>query len=276
VALAKLHEDVLADRIPEISRVVLETTGLADPGPIARALLTDHDLFRVYRLDGVVTTVDAEQIRGQLQAHGEPARQIALADRLVLTKTDRVTAAVTADVTWLLGELNPAAQLVTAIKGAVDPAILFDIGATEIVAAGRDAAAWLAADRYDGKAAHDCVGAGCDHVQHTVSDGGHLHGIRSFALTFETPLDGRQLEGIMEAVRMVYGTKILRIKGIVTIAGEPLPIVVHGVSQAYYPTEQLPAWPTADRHSRLVFITRDLDERAVRMAFAPLLQEPPA
>jgi G3E family GTPase len=274
-ALLKLHEDVLASRIPDISRVVLETTGLADPGPIARVLLTDRDLFRVYRLDGVVTTVDAEFIRSQLGEHGEPARQIALADRLVLTKTDRVTPAQAADAEWLLGELNPAATMTTAIKGNIDPSLLFDIAATEIVASGRDAKAWLAADRYDGAITHqhDCAALGCDQGHHHHGDAAatHLHGIRSFAIVFEKPLDGQKLEGIMEAVRIVYGAKILRMKGILAITGEELPIVIHGVCQAFYPTEQLPAWPSADRRSRIVFITKDLEERAIRTAFAPLL-----
>jgi G3E family GTPase len=277
-ALLKLHEDVLASRIPDVTRVVLETTGLADPGPIARALLSDHDLFRVYRLDGVVTTVDAEHIRTQLKEHGEPARQIALADRLVLTKTDRVTAAQIADIKWLLGELNPAARLTVAVKGDTDPSLLFGIGATEIVASGTDAAAWLAAGAYDGTNphGHDCSALGCDHDHHgqdsthDQSPPTHLHGIRSFALTFEKPLDGRKLEGIMEAVRMVYGDKILRMKGILAIEGEALPVVVHGVYQAFYPTEQLPAWPSNDRRSRIVFITKELEDSAVRMAFAPL------
>lgn len=273
-ALLKLHQDVLDDRIPDITRVVLETTGLADPGPIARALLSDRDLFRVYRLDGVVTTVDAEHIRAQLAEHAEPARQIALADRLVLTKTDRVSAAQAAGIEWLLVELNPAATLSTAIKGDIDPALLFDIGATEIVASGRDAEAWLAADRYGAAPAHDhdCSAVGCDHPHHHhAAAAGHLHGIRSFALMFDKPLDGRKLEGLMEAVRMVYGAKILRMKGILDIDGEDLPVVIHGVNQAFYPAEQLPAWPSGERRSKIVFITKDLEEGAIRMALAPLL-----
>ena len=275
-ALLKLHQDVLDDRIPDITRVVLETTGLADPGPIARALLSDRDLFRVYRLDGVVTTVDAEHIRAQLAEHAEPARQIALADRLVLTKTDRVTAAQTSDIRWLLAELNPAATLTTAIKGDIDPALLFEIGATEIVASGKDAEAWLAADRYSAAPTHvhgpDCAADGCDHPHHhhDAAVSTHLHGIRSFALTFDKPLDGRKLEGLMEAVRMVYGARILRMKGILDIDGEELPLVIHGVNQAFYPAEQLPAWPAGDRRSKIVFITKDLEESAIRTALAPL------
>jgi G3E family GTPase len=274
LALVKLHDDILASRIPDIDRVVLETTGLADPGPIARVLLTDRDLFRIYRLDGIVTTVDAQHVRAQLARHGEPARQIALADRLVVTKSDCVTAAQRAEVEWLLGELNPAARIAVAVKGDIPFGQLFDIGATEIVAGGANAAAWLAADNFGGAAAraHDCGGSGCTHPAHTAIDGTHLQGIRSFALTFEAPLDGRQLEGIIEAVRMVYGARILRMKGIVAIAGEDLPIVIHGVAQSFYPTEQLPAWPGGDRRSRIVFITHDLDETAVRTAFAPLAE----
>ena len=112
---------------------------------------------------------------------------------------------------------------------------------------------WLAADRYTG-GDHACCGAGCDHASHDHAHGhthdpshghagGHLHGIRSFALTFERPLDGRSLEAIIGATQMVYGPKILRLKGIVAIEGEELPIAIHGVNQSFYPTEQLPAWP---------------------------------
>lgn len=282
-ALIKLHEDVLAGRVPELSRVVLETTGLADPGPIARALVSDRDLFRVYRLDGIVTTVDAEHIRAQLAENSEAARQIALADRLVLTKTDRVTAEVARDADGLMRALNAAAPVTRVIKGDIDPSLLFGIGATEIAATGTNAGTWLAADRYKprdhGDAHdHDCAAHGCDHDHnshdhmqaHVHANATHLHGITSFCLTFEKPLDGSKLEGVLEAVRMVYGAKILRMKGIIAVEGEALPFVVHGVAQTFYPTENLPAWPSDDHRSRIVFITRHLDEQSVRSAFGPL------
>ena len=278
-ALLKLHQDVLEDRIPDITCVVLETTGLADPGPIARTLLSDHDLFRIYRLDGVVTTVDAQHICAQLKEQGEPARQIALADRLVLTKTDLVGAADVEQLRWLLSELNPAATIAVAVKGDIDPALLFDIGATEIVAAGKDAQAWLAADAYGkGGHVHDCSAADCDHPHHHHDDGEpgghpheHLHGIRSFALTFDHPLDAQKLEAIIGAMQMVYGSKVLRMKGIVGVEGADVPFVIHGVSGSFYSVEQLPAWLFSDRRSRIVFITKDLDESAVRTVFGPIL-----
>jgi G3E family GTPase len=283
-ALFKLHEDVLAGRIPELARVVLETTGLADPGPIARALVSDRDLFRVYRLDGIVTTVDAEHIRSQLAENSEAAAQIALADRLVLTKTDRVSAEVASEAASLVSALNAAAPVTRVVKGDVDPTLLFGIGATEIAATGTNAEAWLAADRYqsqnpgDHAHDHDCAAHGCQHDHnsgdhmpaHVHANPAHLHGINSFCLTFEKPLDGRKLEGVMEAVRMVYGAKILRMKGIIAVEGEPLPFVIHGVAQTFYPTENLAAWPSGDHRSRIVFITRHLDEQSVRTAFGPL------
>ena len=180
---------------------------------------------------------------------------------------------------WLLSELNPAAKVELAVKGAIDPSLLFDIGATEIVAAGKDAQAWLAADAYaTGGHAHECAGAGCDHPHHHHGAGGsgahsheHLHGIRSFALTFDHPLDAEKLEAIIGAMQMVYGSKILRMKGIVGVAGAEVPFVIHGVSGSFYPVEQLPAWPSADRRSRIVFITKDLDESAVRTVFGPII-----
>ncbi len=272
-ALLKLHEDVLASRIPDITRVVLETTGLADPGPIAQVLLSDRELFRVYRLDGIVTTADAEHALTQLDEHTEPARQIALADRIVLTKTDRVDSATVAAVESTIAQLNPAAPIVRAVKGAIDPALLFGIGATELSATGTNAATWLAADAHTHHAHdQDCAGPGCTHDHHHGHAHRHLHGITSFCLTFERPLNAVKLEGIIEATRMVYGRKVLRMKGIVAVAGEDQPFVIHGVNAAFYPVEQLPAWPSDDHRSRIVFITKDLAEAAIRMVFKPLLE----
>jgi G3E family GTPase len=183
-ALLKLHESVMRGSIGDIKRVVLETTGLADPGPIAQAILSDRDLFRIYRLDGIVTTADAQHGLAQLDEAVEPARQVAMADRIVVTKTDVADRAKVESLMARLRALNPAAAIHSAVKGAIEPGCLFGLNAHEIRGAA-DVAGWLAADRYVSHD-HDCAGAGCAHPGHH-RDHAHLHGISSFCLTFHRP-----------------------------------------------------------------------------------------
>jgi G3E family GTPase len=246
--------------------------------------MTDDNLYRMYRLDGIVTTVDAEHGLGQLTREVEPARQIAMADRIVLTKTDR--ALDTSELRARITALNPAAAILVAVKGALDPLKLIGLGAHEIRPDAPTIEAWVSADSYRdaspqrGPAGdhhhehdhpHDC--AGCDHPDHHHGHDhahGHLHGIRSFAMTFDTPLPARQLEFCIELLRSTHGEKLLRVKGILDIIGQEKPFVVHGVQHVFYPPEQLERWPGEDRRSRLVFITRDLDEATVRTVLAPL------
>lgn len=269
-ALVKLHQDLMRDAIPDLQRVVLETTGLADPAPIAQTLINDRDLFRIYRLDGIVTTVDARHGLDQLDNTLESARQIAMADRVVLTKTDLVGPDVVDRVMTRVGTLNPAAAILQAVKGAIEPSQLFGLNAYEIRSEA-DVGRWLAADRY---ATHDesCSVEGCNHPdhQHQHDDHGHLHGIRSFCLTFDEPLEASKLEALIEILRATQGSKLLRLKGVLNVRGQEQPFVIHGVQHVFYPVEMLERWPTDDRRSRIVFITRDLEEAAVREHFAPL------
>jgi G3E family GTPase len=274
-ALLKLHEDVLSGKIGALSRVVLETTGLADPAPIAHTLINDRDLFRVYRLDGIVATVDAQHGLGQLDDTFEAARQVAMADRIVLTKTDLVAPELVEQVTERVRALNPSALIRTAVKGAIEPAALFDINAYE-VRQGTDVARWIAADSYAGHD-HHCSGDACSHPDHDHEHGHHhhghehLHGIRSFCLTFDEPLDARKLEFAIELLRSSHGANLLRLKGLINVRDFDQPFVVHGVQHVFYPVERLERWPSADRRTRIVFITRDLDEAKVRTIFAPLV-----
>ena len=275
-ALLKLHEDMMQGSIGPLNRVVLETTGLADPAPIAQTLVTDRDLFRIYRLDGIVTTVDAQHGLDQIENAYEPARQIAMADRIVLTKSDLVDPAETEKTVARVRALNPSAPIETAIKGAISPAVLFDINAYEMREEGR-VERWLAADSYSAHQHHDhahdhdhaCSGEHCDHPGHHHHE--HLHGIQSFCLTFDKPLDAGQLELAIEFLRTTQGDKLLRVKGILNVIDMDKPFVIQGVQQVFYPVEMLERWPSDDRRSRIVFITKDLDEAKVKATFAPLL-----
>lgn len=294
-ALERMHTKSLWGDIPPMKRVVLETTGLADPTPIAHTLMTEESLYRVYQLDAVVTTVDAQLGLKQIEDQFEPAKQIAIADRLVLTKTDLAEPADIAALERRLRALNPAGRITRAVKGDISPSELIGLGAHEPALAGTDTDRWLAVERYQpAKHDHDhhhghgdhcgpdcghdhadhhhhddtCTDAHCDHPSHQ-----HLHGISSFCLTFAEPLDGRELSNAMQLLAQLYGEKLLRVKGILNVKDQPKPFVVHGVQHIFYPPETLERWPSDDRRSRLVFITKDLPELSIRKHFSPFVGE---
>jgi G3E family GTPase len=290
-ALERMHTKALWGDIPMMKRVVLETTGLADPTPIVHSLMTEESLYRIYQLDAVVTTVDGQHGLQQIDEHFEPAKQIAIADRLVVTKSDLADPEATAALERRLRALNPAAKLQRAVKGDIPPSELIGLGAHEPALTGIDPDRWLAADRYkphdhthehgdhcgpdcghdhahDHHHDHDhtCDNADCDHPSHQ-----HLHGISSFCLTFKEPLDGQEMSNAMQLLAQLYGQKLLRVKGILNVKDQAKPFVVHGVQHIFYPPDTLSKWPSDDRRSRLVFITKDLPEESVRKHFRPFI-----
>lgn len=293
-ALERMHTKSLRGDIPPMQRVVLETTGLADPTPIVHTLMTEESLYRIYQLDAVVTTVDAQLGLHQIETHFEPAKQIAIADRLIVTKTDLAEPQTIEALERRLRALNPAGQIRRAVKGHIAPAELIGLGAHEPALAGADPERWLAAEHYragnghhahgahcgpdcghEHEAPHDhhahddaCLDPHCDHPAHQ-----HLHGIRSFCLTFAEPLDGRELSNAMQLLAQLYGERLLRVKGILNVKDQTKPFVVHGVQHIFYPPETLARWPSADHRSRLVFITKDLPEESIRKHFRPFVGE---
>ncbi len=274
-ALSRLYGQMQNGDIPDLTRVVLETSGLADPAPIAHTLMTEDELFRIYQLDGIAATVDAELIAGQLDCYYETAKQIAMADRIILTKTDRIDAKQAGDAQRRVREINPAADIIVAVSGDAAGDVITGLSAYEPVAAKQRAETWLSEHAY--AEAHDCSGHDCDHPHHHHDPHAHqhTHGVRSFSLTFDEPLDGNKLSFAMELLRLTHGDKLLRVKGIVAVAGEPLPFVVHGVQHIFYPPTTLDAWPSDDHRSRFVFITKDLPESAVQDVLRPLFDDRP-
>jgi G3E family GTPase len=296
-ALERMHTRSLWGEIPKISRVVLETTGLADPAPIVHTLMTEERVFRIYQLDGVVTTVDAQHGLAQLDQQFEPAKQIAIADRIVVTKTDLAEPADVARLEGRVRALNRSAPIRRSVKGDVAPAELIGLGAHEPALAGADVEQWLAAGRFEphhggSEHHHDhACGPGCDHDHHhhehhehdhacsgEVCDHPdhhheHLHGIASYCLTFAEPLEGPEMSNALSLLGQLYGAKLLRVKGILNIKDQPRPFVVHGVQHIFYPPDTLRDWRGEDRRSRLVFITKDLPEEAVRRHFKPFVGE---
>lgn len=251
-------------------RVVIETTGLADPAPILHTLMTDERLQTLYRLDGVITTVDAATGMATLDAQEESVKQAAVADRLLLTKTDLVDADARAALEARLHALNPAAPITVAIEGAVDPDLLFEAGLYDPTTKSHDVRRWLNAEAYTSPAPHHHD----DHHDH--HHGHHHHGhhhhdvdrhgdrIRAVCLTFDDPIPALAFERWLGILTMFKGADILRVKGIVNVEGVDRPMVIHGVQHIFHPPVRLDAWPSEDRRSRIVFITRDLDEADLR------------
>ena len=289
-ALAKLHKQSLYGEVPPIKRVVLETSGLADPTPVAHTLMTDEDTFRIYQLDGIVTTVDAQLGLKQLDDHFEPAKQVALADRIVVTKTDLVDAAAIAALEARVRRLNRTAEILRVVKGDTEPARLIGLGAHEPALMGSDPEKWLGHVPDLAQPAHGEPGhvhderCGHDHDHHddhghNHTPPAHLHGVGAFALVFDAPLDGNALSLGLQTLAAAYGDKLLRVKGIATVEGQMKPFVVHGVQHIFYPPDVLRDWPKrgdgqADKRSRFVFITRDLTRTTVVKHLKPFLGEP--
>lgn len=250
LTLGELAARRAAGTVPPFERVVVETTGLADPAPILHALMTDRDLCDVYALDGVVTTVDAVTGLATLQAHEVSLRQAAVADRIVLTKTDLAEAQAAA-TRAKLAKLNPGAPVLAVVQGAIAPAALFDSGIYDVHGKHPDVRAWLA---------HEAVAAAGGHAhQH------HDEDIASFCIVREEPLRAVTLALMLSALAENCGTDLLRMKGIVQVAERPeQPAVVQGVQHVYHAPVWLDAWPSDDRRSRMVFIGRNLRESWVR------------
>jgi len=271
VALRDLYLKRVRGQVPEFVRVVIETTGLADPAPILHTLIDDPVLAAYYRLDGVVATVDAVNADAQLDAQFESVKQIAVADRLVLTKTDIADPAKVAALRARLAAINPAAPVIVAVQGQVDPALLFDAGLYNPETKTADVRRWLAEEAYAAKKDHDHAhdhdhDHGHDHAHDHDHGHGHVHHdvnrhddrIRAHCLVVAEPMEWDVVAGWLGSLAQSRGADLLRMKGLVNVAGEDQPVVVHGVQHLFHPPARLPAWPDADRRSKFVFITRDV------------------
>lgn len=239
---------------PWFSRIVVETTGLADPAPILHTLMTDPLIAANYRLDGILTAVDAVNGADTLDRQPEAVKQAAVADRLLLTKTDLASPQVIADLQQRLYALNPATPLIPAINGIVNPADLFDVGLYNPQTKSLDVQRWLNAE------AHDHASHNHSFFRDINKHGDH---IRAICLTIDTPLPGYALEDWLALLLRMRGADILRVKGILNIQEMEGPVVLHGVQHVFHPPAPLEKWPSEDRRSRLVFIVRNVDKSAL-------------
>jgi G3E family GTPase len=240
--------------IIDFDRVVVETTGLADPAPVMQTLMTDTMLQNHYRLDCVVTLVDAVNGPGQLDTMQEAVKQAALADRLVITKSDLADEAAVTRLENRLRELNPQAPLKRAVNGEIDLPFLIDVGLTTARSRLEEVERWMGAEVHD------------EH--------GHVHrhdaAVTSFSLRYDRPFTWSTFSQCMEVLTALRGPDLLRVKGLVNVEGRTGPLVVQGVQHLFHPPIELAEWPSADRATRLVFITRAIDRSTVENLFAAI------
>ena len=262
--LADLLDRMQTGRIARLDRIVIETTGLADPVPVLQALMGHPVLAHMLRLDGVVTVVDAVNATATLDAHPESVRQVAVADRLVLSKRDLADAPAAAALEARLRELNPNAPIIEA--GAGDVAALFDCGLYNPATRSADVARWLGEPAHDHGHGH---GHDHDHDHHAHRHSPHDSRVRSFSLVHEAPVALSTIEMFLDLLQSSQGEKLLRMKGIVELSEDPSrPLVLHAVQKLMHPPARLPAWPEGPRGTRLVLISFDMDEDYVRRLFA--------
>jgi G3E family GTPase len=244
-AIKDLHSRRERGLLPPFRRLVIESTGLADPFPILSTVRSDPVLRHHFCLGNVITTVDAVNGARQLDAQPESLKQIAVADRLVLTKTDLATVETADRVTRRLRQINPGAPL---WRGAED-----DLDAEALLSAnGADVEYWQSAE----------------HDDHTPDDRHHhADDIRTLALSFDDPVDWTRFAIWLTMLLHRYGEKLLRVKGILDVTGSTTPVAVHAVQHLVHPPRHLRAWSDEDRRSRLVFIARGLDPALIERSF---------
>jgi G3E family GTPase len=269
-ALEKLLRGLDNGRV-SFRRVVIETTGLADPAPILQTAMSHPYLVMRFRLDGVVTLIDAVNGLSTLDEHREAVKQAAVADRLVLTKTDLLDTperiAAKDQLNARLRELNPAAPILDAAKGEATPAHLLECGLYKPGEKIPDVKTWLAEEAYAAAHDHD------HHHHHDVTR--HDDRVRSFSLATDKAIPAAVLDLFLELLRSMHGPNLLRMKGIVKIEETPeTPVVIHGVQHILHPPARLEHWPDDDHRTRLVFILRDIEPRVVSELFDAFLGTP--
>jgi G3E family GTPase len=266
-------------RVMDYERVILETTGLADPAPILHTLMTDPMIAYGYRLDGVVALVDAASGLATLDRQEEARKQVAMADRLLVSKADLMGGLVPAALLARLRALNPVAEILPVAHGAVAPERLFELGAWRE----RRGTAALEAQHHDhDHHDHHYHGHDDDHGHGHDRGHGHDHGghdpnrhdaeIRAFCLRHAGAIPAHGFSAFLELLTASAGPNLLRVKGIVKLAETPeRPLVLHAVQHIIHEPVLLDAWPSADEDTRLVFITRNVEERSIRTLFDALV-----
>ena len=231
--------------LPALDRVVLETTGLADPAPILHTIALDPVLCRRYRVDLTLATLDALAGEANLATHGEAFRQVTAADLIVVTKSDLAPPDMSDRLSRRVGELNPMADVIVGDRGRIDSCCLLLRRFPKV------------REIHPGESSRAVL---------PLSHAGHAH-VAALSLTYGDRLDWRMLGLWLTMLLHCHGEKILRVKCLIDV-GEDGPLILEGVQHVVHAPRHLRDWPDADRRSRLVVIARDVDPNVIRESFA--------
>jgi len=248
--MLELHGKRARGLVPRYQRMIIETTGLADPSPILYTLLADQTLRHHYRLGSLIATVDAVNGLGQLEREEESVKQVAVADRIVLTKTDLVTEDAVEPLRERLAHLNPSAWLTRAVDGDIDAESLLRADLYDPATKGAEVLRWIEAEALRS----DETGA-AEHGHDTNRHGPDIH---TFCIVHEEPIDWTAFGIWLTMLLHSHGEEVLRVKGILNVRGIETPVVINGVQHIIHPPMHLEAWPNGDRRSRIVFIVRGI------------------
>jgi G3E family GTPase len=296
--LASMMDAIQTGRAKPVTRVVIETTGLADPAPVMQSVMGNPVIAQNFELEGVVTVVDAVNGLATLDAHPEAVKQVAVADRLIVSKQTLADAGQLSALRVRLASLNPRAPVADGDDASVSSLSMLANGLYDPSSKIADVDRWLrdeiAADQHDHHHHDHDHDGGCDcghdhghdHGHHHAHDHGHHHhhhdvsrhgdDIRSFSIVHDRPIDPMAIDMFVDLLRSAHGEKLLRMKAVVKLSDNPeRPLVLHGVQAIFHPPQRLPRWPDgSDQKTRMVLITKGLTEEFVADLFAAFTGEP--
>ena len=252
--------------IPYFDRVIIETTGLADPVPIIHTLMTSLDLNRIYAIDGIITLVDAINAENTYNNHKEAIKQTALADKIILSKTDLSESSNINSIKNRIKKINPKANIIESNKKNLPLTELIGLNDYDPLNNSWDSRKWLAIEKYNettNKNTHH--NHNHEHEHHDINR--HGDNIESFSLVTNQQISMTTLNFFIELLSSQMGSKLLRLKGILNIKGKDGPAIIHGVQHIFHPVEWLKEWPDEDKSTRMVFITRDIKKTVIEEFF---------
>jgi G3E family GTPase len=256
-SLRELFNERRAGHIPQFDRVIIETTGLADPAPVVQTLVSDTLINAHFRLDGLATLVDAYHAQDLFQRQPEAIKQVAMADRIFISKTDLVSPDQLQELSNELRALNPQADLHPVMHGDLDPALLTGLG-LKTAQVGEHTLSFLGESL--AVPAAELNQAEGKYLGSRPSR--HDPAIRTLSVRFQQPFKWTSFSSAMEMLTTLRGPDMLRVKGIVNVEGHP--VVVQGVQHIFSPPVELSRWPSSDHDTRLVFITRNIAPETIR------------
>ena len=254
--------------ISYFDKVIIETTGLADPVPIIHTLISSMDLQRIYTLDGVITVVDATNGEKTLDLQPEAVKQAALAERIIISKIDLIEKDKELSLENRLRGINPSIKIIKSSFGDVSISDLIDLGAYDPFSKSRDVREWLAVESMNSHHDHD---HDHDHDHHHVNVNRHDENIEAFSMTSDKPVNMMAFGLFRDLLMAQMGPDLLRFKGIINIEGKDRPAVIHGVQHIFHPIHWLEKWPDGDKQTKLVFITRNVKKEQIEGFFNALM-----